>query len=541
VVRTRIYISLFVIAACFGSIGCNPGIIDVPPTPVTDAAAYFWKGSMAPVTFSDVDSNGVRKSTFSLSFYSGDSNTFIIRESNSNSSKPDSLICSVNGDAVNIKGLSPHSILPIPDGYAVKPNIIVNQHYVTPISFTHILAVPDISVVATTETGVYYSPDTGKSWTQFSVPFGSNRDTVTALTYIGQYVFAGTSSGDIYQSTTSGATWSHSTISSFHNPILAIATDPNSFSLFISAGQAVYSWEIGGAQPVPILSNSLKTFTSLAFSLDSIDSNILVGGTVNDGLWYRAIGSKDSAWHQVTNTPEKNASVKSLISTSQGFYCSTTTNIYATVGGMDWKPPTPSAFPNAILTYDLHLHQVIAANHGGSILKISDDLNHKIITSTPRIPSNSVNDISALYPNYYAATDSGIFRMATGGQTWQPVFGSGDFFADTIKLAGEISLLHSVTGSNSSDSSWAADTLINNNTKSTFPFTARLIDHFSSIMMPDSTSYNDVIEVQYTAGGTNQVGIPAGCQIFYAKDVGPIIIREIYANFVIRRIYRLRN
>jgi len=157
VIRTR-YILLVVIAIAFG--GCNPGIVQPPPSTVTDASAYFFQKNQS-VSFEDSILYPTRSgSTISIIFVNDSANTYSIKESNS-----ESLTCNTGTDAVSISGITTHSIIPLPSGFSIqsmRDSIPVS----IPLPINHVIANSKIIVASNDSTGVYYLPIGSQNWTQ---------------------------------------------------------------------------------------------------------------------------------------------------------------------------------------------------------------------------------------------------------------------------------------------------------------------------------------------------------------------------------------
>jgi hypothetical protein len=530
VIKAKRNISFLILIVAFGAIGCNPGIMDVPPPQVTDASAYFWNTS-GTVTFNRVDSSGGVLSTFSLSV-ADSANSFMIKESH-NGAAPDTLNGTTGSDNVTISGLSTHSIIPLPDGYSIKPKINVIS-YSYPASVRHILAVSANNIIATTATlGIHFSTDAGKSWQQLYTNFGGASNPVTALTSDGQgRVFAGAEDGSVYLTDNFGSNWN--LIKKFPNSILALAANPNSpYELFISARDTVYYYAGGSVYPINA-SNSTNFFSSLAYSISGADS-ILMGGTTGNGLWYYTI--REKTWHQASTIP---STVHSVISTPLGLYCSAESSIYYSQDAINWTVISQSV-PNAVLTYDAIRHAVIAANSLGSVISISADSVQSVKTIAS-IPVQPVNDLSAYNSNYFAATDSGIYSMYSSQNGWlRGTDNIGGTHTDSIKSAGEIVLLHSNTGGVSIDSNWEACTMFKYPTSIPITVTARILGHLDSLSISGKT-YVDVIGVRYASELTPSNVAPTipYWVVYYGKNEGPLVISQILGTATLSKAIRQR-
>ncbi|MEP7234962.1 MAG: hypothetical protein ABI778_06670 [Ignavibacteriota bacterium] len=474
-VRKKITISLILLAACLGSIGCNPGIIDVPPPSLGDITPYFWKTPGA-YQFEKTD-------------------------------------------AITATGLTQHTIIPLADGYSIKPEITLFTKQGQPLAFKHILAVSGLKIVAASETGLFYSADSGMSWSQVGTAYFNTADKINALCAIGDQVFAGTSHGILYFSTTSGASWNQMSIPKFSAPILALACDPLGQRVYVSIKDSVFSLSSnGGVRPTPFGSGIGRSFTSLAYTVNS--QSFLLGGTDSSGLWYNL---NDSDWVR-SLAFQPTSRIRSVLATPGGYYCSTPSTIFASVDGFAWKPV--SGFINGLLAYDAKSQSVIAANRNDSAIFISDNQLHQI-GEARSIPDAAVNDVTASASNFLAATDNGIFRMQGAKGTWVPVFGNGGMVTDTIKSPGKFTMLHNFSGSVAGDSSWLACTLFHIPSTNPIVITARIIGHLDSLSAAGKT-YSDVIAVRYAnelAADKISTNIPHWI-IYFARSEGAIIISQ---------------
>ena len=534
-IKTTKKISLLIFAAAFGMIGCNPGIIDVPPPSVTNAAAYFFPENSLPVTFQD--SSSATNSKFvplTLSFTAVDAaKSFYIKE-NPGATYADSLSCTIGTEAVTISGISAHSIIPLPSGYSVKAKYTVVQEQIhAPIS--HVFAASSGSVIASCdELGMYYSPDAGVTWTLLSVPFGSKNNRITALTGRGKNIFAGTLSGLVFMSTDEGRDWTSKPILQFSDSILAFATDPSSSVLYISAHDTVYKTEALSyisAKPIGA-SNGGKLFTSLAYFIGNSVDTALIGGTLGNGLWFKL---RDGSWNPITAIPN-GTYVTSLATTPHGVYCATTNLIFFSTNGTKWGQ-IQASIPYGILCYDDQRRALIAANPLDSVIIIRDTATR--MEPLPSLHVKYLHDISSANSRSFAATDSGLYELSSiNPDHWLRVFTPSVLRSLPKEFPGEIVLLRSRTGSVSIDSSWQVDTLISQAGIS-YPITARIISHLDQVTMADSTKYTDVIEVRYSYEVAGQpIPLVPYWDIFFTKDKGPIIIYQISNSVKSRKIYR---
>ncbi len=533
-IRTKIYISLLILAIAFGAIGCNPGIIDVPAPQVTDASAYFFPKNSQPVTFQDSSISTLGKFVpFTLSFSTIDpSNTFSIKE-NSGTTAADSLSCTINSDAVSIAGITSHSLISLPTGFSIKAKYrLIPEQVTAPIS--HVVATENGSVIAACdEVGLFYS--TNGSWTPLVLPFGLKNNRITALAAHGKNVFAGTLSGLVYMSQDNGASWGPNPIQVFKDSILAFASSTTDIStLYISVGAAVYKTPSPGTIPAtPIgASNGGKLFTSLALYSGSNTDSILYGGTLGSGLWVR----HDGAWNQIPGVPATSF-VFSVSATPVSVYCATNKFIYSSGNGTQWN--VASNIPYGILSYDAQRHGIIAANPLDSVILFSDS-NTKI-ESLPSLPVKFLHDLSAANFRSFAATDSGVYELSSiNPDHWLRVFTQRITHSVAREFPGDIVLLRSRIGNTTIDSSWQADTILANSLPP-IPVTARIIGHLDQVKMSDSSTYSDVIEIRYASESAGQL-IPSVpyWDILYAKNVGPIIILQISDSIKTRKIYRSR-
>lgn len=530
-IKTKIYISLLFFAIASGAIGCNPGIIEVPPPQVTDASAYFWKTN-SQVSF--LDSNIVSKSVspIYLNFPQGDSaSSFLIKESRSSFS--DTLTCILGSEDVSISGLSVYSIIPLADGYSIKPQSTKQKDTVVP-PFNHILALSGSSVIASNDSGIYLSK--GSTWVKISQSSLKLGETVTLFAASGSRIYAATSQGLLNVSSNGGNTWSLLTSKFYPNKILALAPDPSTGYLFISVNNHVF--KLSGTIVDTLQSFLNLQFTSLAYlAADSSRAlSVLVGGTNDRGLYYRQFSpsSLDSDWSAVSGVSTKN--IRSLVAASPdvGVFCSAGKSIDSSSDGIFWN--VASANDTGMLVYDVTKANVISWTKQGQFQYVAANTTKQI----PQFHPRSINDFSAADGNYFVATDSGIYSDIYPNTNWNS-FSSGLGISSTrgSDIPGSIVLLHSHTGGISPDSSWLAGTLVNTNQNMEFPITARIIGHLDQVTMPDSTKYPDVIEVQYSYEVNSKPStIPPYWLIYYAKGIGPIIIDEVSGTVFTHKIYR---
>jgi hypothetical protein len=523
VVRTRISISLICVVIALASAGCNPGIVDVPQPQVTNAAAYFFSKNSGPVTFKELDTaagSAQVKNIFTLTASPDSGDTFFLNETSG--SYTDRLICTIGAEAVSVSGISQHSIIPLPDGYSIKPKRSqISYSYTPPID--HLIAVSN-GIFASSGASIYCSTDNGGSWRLCGSL--SAEDAITAFTSFEDNVYAGTKLGRIYSS----SDWTHP-IKQFGKEITAFASVPDMKRLYVAYGDSIIYFDQTLSSRNGVPANKVKV-TSLAYMTDTI--NVLIAGTPGNGLFYLEDGGD---WKPVgSNYISSSDSITSIISVAKHVFCSTNKGVYSSDGFLSsWLPR--DVLTNAYLAYDTK--KIIAISRQG----VTDGFTADNSTKGVRIGTmtgRSVYDLSATSSShYYAATDYGVYQLFNGTQ-WSPSSTGISATKDSIiETPGDVVLLRSRSGNVSLDSSWEAGTVLLKSGLA-FPITAQIVSNINNgVVMPDSTKYENVIEVQYSLGLAGTLGIPYW-QIYYALDKGPIIIREIEEAKVSRKIYRYK-
>jgi len=503
----------------FAISGCNPGIVQPPQVSVTDVSQYFFQNSNAsasPIVFEDSNLTYKTGTTITLNFdQSNSASSFFIKESNP--SVLDSLNCSLATGAVSISGITTHSIIPLPSNFSIQSRRD-SALVLIPFPIHHIIASSNIVVASNDSLGIFYSSNKGQSWSVAAKTLFSRTNFVTAFTLWGSNIFAGTSSGNLYYtSIADGSTWTQAPKSQY-GAIIALAASSN--ALYVTDGSHIY--RTGNiANPGVLLSpNPSYTVTSLALSDSTINTKeIIVAGT-DGGVYYRTL---DSDWNRALIDV---ASIREVISTPNGnFYCSTMYDsvnygIYSSLNGLRATWVKRDTLPDAVLAFDGT--NIIAATTSGVVHTMNNNTNFVI---NPGVLQTGIYDLSASGNNYFAATSQGVYVSTDNGKGW-------DLFSNGISTShftysespGDIILLHA-TGS-SFDSSWAACTMLNYQSKVLFGITGRILGHLDSLAIGGKT-YADIIEVQYAneiAGAVNTL-VPY-LQIFYSKNEGPVLIYQ---------------
>lgn len=515
-VITKRYISLLVLAVALFA-GCNPGIIDVPPVQVTDAARYFWKQELKSVIF--LDSNGATANKFipiTLYFTPADTiNSFTVRQF-TNGITPDSFLATIGTEEISVRGLTHHTIISLPEGYEVKPVLTTINTTKAP-KMEHIIAVAPQNIIASSsETGLYYSTDSGKNWSHSNL--NSIGDAfITCFAQLHGIVYAGTVKGALLYSLDMGKSWK---MGAEYSPkgIAALATSDSSDALFISAGDSIYYTSKPFSSRGTVLNPVLKDEILISLAVKNADTSFELVGSTGKGMY---VFTKDRGWKTITNP--QFGTIRSVITANNLFYCGSAIGIYSSEDGFSWK--IRSSLPGAKLGYDQYSFSVIGINDVGNCRRMPEGSKEIIL---PSITGTKVNDITATYQNYFAAVDTGIFVLSANSSKWEPSSAGMSVQGTTvIESPGKVVLLRSAT----QDSSWETGTFVHNGIS--FTVTAKVIGHLDQIVMSDSAKYPDVIEVQYALDPL----LPF-LQIYYAKDFGPIIIRQLEGSKVTRKIYR---
>lgn len=522
--------------------GCNPGIIDVPQLSVTIASSYFFPRStnaIASFTFQELDTaTGAVKNTIRCSIQPFDSlgKNYLLVEHNG--TYTDSLSGSASSAEVSLSGLSQHSFIPLPDGYSVTGGErTISLTYTLPLE--HIIA-KGTTILASGKTGLFVSTDAGKNWVTVTAATNGFDGTVSAFAVMGDLFYAGTSSGLVYESG-NGISWK-SVSARLSGGVTALSGSAELHTLYIATSSGTVYEFLQNKQSVVQLPASEMTpvFSSLAFSIISTKQQyVLVGGTRDSGLFYYLLS--DSIWRPVDSGKFIPISITSLVSTPHNLiFAGTSSGVLFSQDGMTWSLYDQSKV-NARLTYDSYSQYVIATDAKGVTDELKDtSVGVKTITYLGALASGSVSEITASSSNLYAATDLGVFITKSGTKSWQLSTSSPTAIKDSnVAAAGAITLLHSEPIA-TPDSSWSAGQVLKYGQKLPFTLTAKIVGTLNSgVVMPDSTKYPNVIEVQYSFGVAGSTPIPYW-QIYYAKDIGPIIIHQLLGSTITRKIYRLK-
>lgn len=550
-VKNKTAISFLFLAVAAFAIGCNPGIIDVPPTQVTDASSYFWKNS-GMATFNKIDSITGQRSTFQLSFIRIDTSagSFIINQTGTGTTE--NLYCTIGTDEVSITGITQHSIIPLPVGYSIQSKKAVVSKTI-PVPVKHIIAVPNTAIVvaATDAEGVFYSSDDGATWQRCNGTFGNN-NVVTALAVQGSTIFAGTYQGILFYSTDGGSNWTPAATYDNGKPIIALAANPSSPALYVSTGDVVFRTENPTSTTKPSALKNTKQnlyISTIAFSKSSFDSSeILFGGNTNTstGALLSRAWPNDPEWKPVEVSPHINK-VYSLLSTpSQHVFCSGDSTIFSCDTTLIWFQDQGAGFGHGLLAYDYSSRndpQIVITANGN--FRALDENGNKTGTQLPRFSSSVIHDITVTNSKYLLATESGIFSSSVNTTTWDSSSQNlSTTRQDTVESPGDIVLLHSRSGSVAWDSSWTACTLIKNQSSlKPILITARIIGHLDSLtignktdsLMNTSKTYSDVIGVRYADESLPDFGVTPYWVIYYGKNTGPLVISQMYGTKTMSR------
>jgi hypothetical protein len=517
-INTR-YISLLAIVIAFALGGCNPGIVAPVPPQVTDASAYFFpKISGATMVFGDSALYPTRGySTINLSFSDSSTNSFYAVERGI-----DSFSCNLGTDAVTISGITTHSIIPLPSGFSIQ-SVRDSVPVSVPIPINHIIATTSNSIVVSNDSlGIYFSTDAGATWTHSAnseKTFGKSTYVTSFAVYSGN-VYALNKSESLYYSSDNGSSWQ---LTGFNSKGTAMTSTAS--GLFVTDGSNIYLLQSPTGNLTKFTSKQ-TSFQITSLAVATIDSSkVFIGATGTGALYYwqdTALGTSD--WIRASDSI---TSVRMVIATPLGhFYCSTMSGnggkIYSSETGRFWSL-RDTGMSYAMLTYCTN--QVVAVSPSGAVHTLSDQSPYLSGKPVASLSGVSVNDLSGLGSNCYAATTGGIALSKDAGSNWSfSSTGVSSTHYTITESPGSIVLLHTKGGS--FDSSWQACTMFKNQTTIPIVITGRIVSRLDSLSIGGKT-YPDILEARYsneTAGVLNT--IDPYFDIFFAKNQGPVLIYE---------------
>ncbi len=553
-VKTLKHIALFA-ALAFMITGCNPGIIDAPPSTISDIARYFWNDSTHHAYYQRTNqATGAVTQKFSLQFTRGGTNLQNVEITDLANPNSKSLIATVDPGKITISNLSAKSLIPLADGFSLGAGMEVKEAISIPKAIKKVFSIDKARAIAIDASDtVYYSTNSGQHWQPST--WEQKNGNITAFTLDNSNanspkVYAGTDHGSIYTSTDYGYSWSlYASGNGSH--IYALSYSTLKKYLYYSTDKSVYRSYNGITTAKDQFDMDFVATSLVVIDSDSLTKGTyLYAGTASNGLYSRSlVDGKTTTWEPDTIRPElKHVSAMCRLGKS------TVIALLAEneeAGGLLVQRMTVKT-PWSVIPLSLNIFKYLSSPLFETTALVASDSSAYIVNPpskdnqvlrTQPLPSNrAIHDISGSNGYIIIATDSGIVYSTNSGDSWNETHsGIETQVYRTRILPGTLTLLKTVADSMRVGSVWTdvGTLLYQNGTANTALRIDAHILHHDDYVMLDSVKYPDVFEIEYSCAELKGITNAPSIHILFAKDIGPLVIDE-YADGIIktRTVYK---
>lgn len=545
--KTRSYIAAFVFATTLVFGGCAHNLIDVPFPGGSSSGSYSWNTKTISQLDYTVEAN-LTKSNLSLAFRADSSSGAFTIVEQFGSASFDTLHFHSN-DAQTITGLSPRSVIAIPEPYTLlhKETQTIERFP----EMKHIVSLGDNFVACDDSSNLYYFTTGSNIWKLGSSQLKDNRESILAIsafkfTSTGAInVVAATNMGTMLMSSDNGKTWTTNSIQQFKpNAVTALATNADG-SLFVAVEtKGVYQILPGTSKLIaslPVVGAFPSALAVFIINTNSVPSTNIALGTLGFGLWHYDLQTKN--WIPYDNGIHKEDTIQFLVSNHSTSLLVATSNSLFRINGDTKLPSFDSAIHirSGIFTsgyYDDFGHRFLVTGSRSSIYSINSDA-YTPVALDPLV-DRRLNSITATATAIGVATDSGIYTFNNTNPLWI----NSSVGITTIKtktsvlIPSSLVLLDSGSRGLTIGATWNAGTIESNG--NIFAITATIAEHFDSIVLKNNVTFSDLYSVHYTLSNSaviDPLTLP-DWTIYFAKDQGPVLIDQQQNRALLRRTYR---
>jgi photosystem II stability/assembly factor-like uncharacterized protein len=281
------------------------------------------------------------------------------------------------------------------------------------------LIVTDDALYVTIGNTVFGSWDGGEHW-QRRGSLGSVFITVLAFDSRAKTLIAGTSGG-VFYSTDSGATWVNPPTPSFPGSISALVVSSNAALLEVRAGQfAVH----GSIRSTDGGKTWQKSPTNVDFLFADASSPAIYGMT---GGLVSVTDDVGDTWTKIPQ-PQADLLIASMVPTDWGFYAATNRGVYRYERTTQkWSLAGHADAVHGLAIAGSATRRLFAAPSNGVITMTEGDDDWK--SANDGLPTAAAEDVAISNSEpatAYAATSVGVFRTENAGQNWTPTTVAAD-------------------------------------------------------------------------------------------------------------------
>ena len=513
-VTIRIPLTLLAAVVLLSISSCRQTIPLAPPITSNSASDYFWTGSPYNPTYlvsqlpdtAQADQLNLRTAADTMLMTDGVGSRPRMRFRISNQS-------------VTISGYVSNAIFPVYPGTTIM-NPVGAVFAPFKVSIQSLLYLPSKRTLfaGTDSDGIWYIPRGGRGWTKAP---GSDHATITALTVTEKGVIYGLSPDSIYFSIDSGQTFK--SVPDIRKPHVAMTTSGS--TLYIGGGD-IERIDQPGAVPSlfsPVLPyNSTNSLRALAISQNSLIAGVISSSSTSK-LFSIPFGA--SKWSSPALTVQTSHDVHALIALHSWIFAGTLGGevIISEDTGHTWRSFFSGSGPSYFSAFAIGETALFAGSSNGEVIQSlpPDTLSVRYVTNL----GSPIRSMATLGPDsLVVACDTGLVLLR--GSQLTPIVSPLDSIA--IDNPGSVVLLNTGNDGLKLGASWQAGYIGAIGQSMPFSFTARVVDHLDSLILPLTPPHapqKDVFVVRYareTGALQPDPALPYWI-VYFGKGIGPIL------------------
>ncbi len=275
------------------------------------------------------------------------------------------------------------------------------------------------NIFAGTEGGVFISTNNGTNWAQRNT--GLTHQYINVLAANGTNLYAGAGNGGLFLSTNSGTNWTQINDNSFLFPITAISiTNDNKIFIGTDGGGGFCSTDNGTSwKPLWNTMSMSSSVLSLANNSNGTGgSNIFAGGGSYDGI--KLSTDNGDSWNTVNNGLDTTSTFYSIVVKDNKIYASNNKyGVYFSINnGTNWAKIDSGLISTSIWCLAVNNSYLFAGtSNAGVFLSSNDGTNWTAINNG--LTYKTISSFAVRNDTLFAGTyDGGVFSSINDGTTW---------------------------------------------------------------------------------------------------------------------------